>query len=77
MGGFGEGGFGDIDGLVDDASLLADGSAEEDAGLGGGAGTEFDEGQRTLGLEGIWRQQAWAMISSAWAVKISRSVRVR
>ena len=36
--GFGEGGGGDVDGLVDDASLLADGGGEEDAGLGGGAG---------------------------------------
>ena len=38
FGGFGEGGVGDVDGLVDDASLLADGGGEEDAGLGGGAG---------------------------------------
>jgi len=43
--GFDEGGGGDVYGLVDDASLLAHGGGEEDAGLGGGARAEFDDGE--------------------------------
>ena len=40
-----EGGLGDVYGLVDDVSLMADGGSEEDAGLGGGACAELDEGE--------------------------------
>src|SRR6266851_395985 len=40
-----ERGRGDVDGLVDDASLPADCGGEEDSGLGGGACAQFDQGQ--------------------------------
>jgi len=45
-----EGALGDVYRLVDDASLLANGCGEEDAGLGGGACAEFDEGKFTGGV---------------------------
>ena len=47
--GGGEGGFGDINGLVDDASLLADCLGEEEAGFGGGAGAQLDESEHGSG----------------------------
>ena len=40
-----EGGGADVDGLVEDLRLEAGERAEEDAGLGGGAGAEFGEGE--------------------------------
>ena len=43
--GSGEGGLGDVNGLIDDASLLADGFGEEESGLGGGTGAQLDEGE--------------------------------
>ena len=44
---------GDIDGLIEDASLLPDGFAEEDASLGGGAGAEFEERESFPGGGGV------------------------
>ena len=48
-GGFFEGARGDVDGLVEDASLPADGGREEDAGLAGGAGAELEQGEGVSG----------------------------
>jgi len=44
-----EGAWGDIYGLVEDASLPLDRGGEEDAGLGGGACAEFKEGEGVAG----------------------------
>ena len=52
--GVGEGGLGDVDGLVDDASLLADGFGQEDAGFGCGTCTELDEGEHRGDPVGGW-----------------------
>ena len=43
--GFGEAGVRDVDGLVRHVGLAADGGAEEDAGLGRGAGAELGDGE--------------------------------
>ena len=67
---FVERGGADVDGLVEDGGLAVTEGAEKDAGLGGGAGAEFGDGE-------IGRTEVERMISSAWAAKRSRSVRVR
>ena len=44
-GGFVERAPGDVDGLVEDSTLAADGCLEEDAGLGGGSCAELEQGE--------------------------------
>jgi hypothetical protein len=45
-----ESGLGDVDRLVDDGVLATDSGREENACLGGGPGTEFDEGEERCGI---------------------------
>jgi len=50
--GFLEGGWADVDRLVEHCRLAAGKGAEEDAGLGGGAGAEFGDGD--VKVVGCW-----------------------